>query len=235
MTPSPARKSTCPNCMREFVRETKPGRPRNYCSDVCRNQASRRKKTSGEEAVHDPARHDALLAEVALDLQQAVKDLVNATRNQLPSADLLRHRAVIIRLCEDLEAVSVRRGRDRGESWDTMSGALGLSRDRLRKGWTLDAFDRRMDRRPTPSQRPPATAGLTMLIPQQRPPDTQSSDTAAEADPDAGTSPHQRHPAPLLPPSYWRALFPTSSAAAATPCAASPPTSGSTPPTSPAS
>lgn len=203
MAPPHARKSTCPNCQRAFTQELKPGRPRNYCSDACRNQANHRKKVSGQETAHDPSRHEALLAETIQALRQAVNNLTDAVREQRPSAELLRCRAQIARLSEDVEAVAVRRGRDRGESWDVMSDALALSRDRLRKKWTLEIFDRRMGRRPSPPQPLSTNAGITVFIPQQRPPDTHrdgtpETDTGPEPNGSPPTYPHPSTPTQLL-------------------------------------
>ncbi|WP_406423528.1 helix-turn-helix transcriptional regulator [Streptomyces sp. NBC_01589] len=187
MTPNPGRKLTCPNCRREFVRQTgKPGRPRDYCSDNCRNQASRR-KAAGEEAHPDPARHDALLVAVAEELQQTVDDLFASIQNQSSSVELLNSRVLIARLWEDFEAIAVRRGRDRGESWDDLGAALALSADRLRKKWTSDAITRRLDRRPSYTEPLPAAAGTPVFIPHQRPPDIDRDEAPADdTDPDAG-------------------------------------------------
>ncbi|MFC9753679.1 helix-turn-helix domain-containing protein [Streptomyces sp. NPDC056921] len=189
MTPYPGRKLTCPSCRKEFVRQTgKPGRPRDYCSDNCRNQASRR-KAAGDDAAPDPARHDDLLLQIADDLLQAMTNLLAGTQNRAASADLLKYRAVIARHWEDYEAVAVRRGRDHGESWEELGAALALSPDRLRKKWTSDAITRRMERRPSHTERPPTMGGTPVFIPRQRPPDIKNTDTPGDADPDADTGP----------------------------------------------
>ncbi|HEY9327078.1 MAG TPA: helix-turn-helix transcriptional regulator [Streptomyces sp.] len=199
MTSTPGRKLICPNCQKEFYRQTgKPGRPRDYCSDSCRNQASRR-KAAGEEPVPDPVRYDALQHEAVAELQRMVDALVEQTHDQhSTAADLLRFRPEIARLWEDYEALTVRRGRAAGERWEELGASLLLSPDRLRKKWTSDAIARRVDRRLAHTEPSPAPR---MFIPQQRPSAPRPDDGAPD---DSEPEPAAHEPTPVYEPSTIR-------------------------------
>jgi hypothetical protein len=166
-----------------------PGRPREYCEPAC--GAAARKKASHERAT-EAALHDYAIREISEDLDQKANDLV-ASAYSGSSAVLLEHRAALGRHLEDLEAAVVRRGRARGESWDTLAADLNISSERLRKKWTADKVKCRLGTRtPRPPQDTAAAVNGTPFIPRQCPASAVAPDT--ESVPDPSTDPPRHGP-----------------------------------------
>lgn len=178
----------CSTCRRSFTPKGGPGRPKLYCTAACR--AAARRKAPPDNAPADTAHHE-LIVEIAETLRAQADALIASIHEQQGSSGLLEHRAALGRHLDDLEAAIIRRGRVHGESWDALAIPLGISNETLRKKWTAQALDRRLERRTTrsagPSARPPDGP---VFLPRQR---------GTVAGPPSGSH-DDRAATPLLPP-----------------------------------
>nr|WP_268257317.1 helix-turn-helix domain-containing protein [Streptomyces longispororuber] len=127
--------------------------------------------------------------------------MTNAAVEQQGSAALLAHSASLARQLEDFEAAVIRRGRAQGESWEELASHLSISAERLRKKWSSDKLNRRLEQRAsrTTSSASNPLSGPASL-PRQRPGGPLGPPPADVADPDsdppgtaAGATPRSPH------------------------------------------
>ncbi|QES40088.1 hypothetical protein DEJ49_03045 [Streptomyces venezuelae] len=146
----------CANCRRRFTPKGGPGRPKLYCTDICR--AAARRKAPPDDASADASHHE-LIVEMAETLRRQADALIASVHEQQGSGALLAHRVALARQLDDLEAAVIRRGRAADESWQGLAAPLGISNETLRKKWTAQVLERRLERRVSgsagPSARPP--------------------------------------------------------------------------------
>ncbi|MEU5895076.1 helix-turn-helix domain-containing protein [Streptomyces venezuelae] len=156
----------CANCRRSFTPKGGPGRPRLYCTTTCRAAAHR--KAPPDDAATDASHHE-LIVEIAETLRVQADSLIASVHERQGSSELLRHRVELARQLEDLEAAVIRRARVAGESWQTLAAPLRISNETLRKKWSAQALERRLERRVSssaePSARPPDGP---VFLPRQR-------------------------------------------------------------------
>ncbi|RST16466.1 XRE family transcriptional regulator [Streptomyces sp. WAC05374] len=200
MAPQVERTLVCANCRREFTRPVGRGRPSKYCKPAC-GTASRRKTTEPP----DCSAHTALVKEISEDISRGAGDMMSDAYAELSSAELLSHMAVLQRQLEDYEAAVIRRGRARGESWEELSVPLSISPERLRKKWTTDTLDRRLQMRAARTAAEASAAYRAALIPGQR--STRAgSGTRPARGPGAGREPdtgrHDDQPPPTQDPRH---------------------------------
>ncbi|MFI8930654.1 helix-turn-helix domain-containing protein [Streptomyces sp. NPDC053474] len=110
-----------------------------------------------------------MITEVAETFQREGNAMVNAAFEEQGSAELLAYRVSLERHLEALEAAVIRRGRARGESWEDLAAHLSISAERLRKKWTSDALNRRLEHTTRPPGATSATAYGPGTVPRQRP------------------------------------------------------------------
>ncbi|MFE3770810.1 helix-turn-helix domain-containing protein [Streptomyces sp. NPDC059122] len=172
MTPAtaPPSRRTCIQCNREFLQEPRRGRPSSTCP-ACKTTA-RSKKLSPP----DLATPEAVLNEIAEDLNRSANDLLAAVQQRAPAPSLLDRITTLVRTVQDAEAAAVQLGRRQRNSWQELAAAMNLSPERLRKRWTTDTLDRRLNQRRNQPDHP-----LVPHHPRPRPDDTAET-TAPDAD-----------------------------------------------------
>ncbi|WP_189205437.1 helix-turn-helix domain-containing protein, partial [Streptomyces purpureus] len=163
MAPHAERTVICPNCRKEFTRPGGRGRPNKYCTPAC-GAASRRKAAEPP----DSSAYTLPVIEIGDDISREAADLVSDVYAELSSAELLDRRAILQRHLDDFEAAVIRRGRARGESWEDLSVALSISPERLRKKWTTDALERRLELRASRTETEATPAFQNALVPGPR-------------------------------------------------------------------
>lgn len=157
---------SCAICRRSFTPNGGPGRPKLYCTKACRTAA--RRKAPPDDASAGTSHHE-LIVEIAETLRMRTDSLIASVHEQQGSSELLAHRVALERQLDDLEAAIVRRGRVADESWQALASPLGVSNETLRKRWSAQALERRLERRVSgsaePSARPPDGP---VFLPRQR-------------------------------------------------------------------
>ncbi|MFI7316324.1 helix-turn-helix domain-containing protein [Streptomyces venezuelae] len=156
----------CAYCRRSFTPKGGPGRPKVYCTPICRAAAHR--KAPPDDAPSDASHHE-LIVEIAETLRMQADSLIASVHEGQGSSELLNHRVAMDRQLDDLEAAVVRRGRVADESWQALAAPLGISNETLRKKWSARVLERRLERRVSnsaePSARPPDGP---VFLPRQR-------------------------------------------------------------------
>lgn len=195
---------TCENCGTQLRSGPGKGRPRKYCTDLCRQAAHRRRLTAqaaagtvhssqaaeqpapaprtvpaGRTAGHGSCAGDDLLAEIARDIQDGARDLARL----LPSLDgeePLRRIAQLQEQLEGLTAAMVGRARYRRITWATVSSILRISEDTARHRYTDRYVLRRIARFNRSETAPTSLAALFTAHEQPSDPGGEPDETAGD-------------------------------------------------------
>ncbi|MFE7132173.1 hypothetical protein ACFVIM_15045, partial [Streptomyces sp. NPDC057638] len=96
------------------------------------------------------------LIQAAEELHRISGIAADATHANADSATLLSISAPLRKLVEDIEGLTVARGRVLGESWENLSSHAQVSPERLRKRWSPAKQQRLLARQPAAPTRVPA-------------------------------------------------------------------------------
>ncbi|MEV7384103.1 helix-turn-helix domain-containing protein [Streptomyces lydicus] len=151
MTPAPPSRRICVKCNQPFLQETRRGRPHSTCP---RCRAASRPKNRNPP---DLALPETDLNEAAEDLNRSANDFLAAVQQHDPTPLLLYRIKDLQQMVEDAEAAAIRRGRLQGDPWKTLAQPMNVSQERLRKKWTEDKLDRRLNRRRSNREHLPST------------------------------------------------------------------------------